>query len=161
MKQRAERGIAGTIAALFVLSFLLAILLVAPGPVVHAQNEGDCKSDQQLCFWRNIRDVLTGDRSPQYWETLKEGYVPSGFSGIERFKGKLVSASPETNPTELLLAVDGASADAKIQLIEALPGKMPVGSEIQFAGTAVEFTKSPYMLTLESDTVDIEGWTGK
>jgi hypothetical protein len=46
-------------------------------------------------------------------------------------------------------------------LDEALPGKMDPGGEIEFSGTAKEFTKEPFMLTFEVSTDDIEGWTGK
>lgn len=114
-----------------------------------------------LAFWRELRENLTGADSIDYWRRVDGALVPGGFDGIAKFAGKLVSASPETNPIELMIAVDGAAADAKIELIEALPGRMPAGREIRFAGTAKEFTKSPYLLTLESDTVDLEGWRGE
>lgn len=117
--------------------------------------------DAALGLWRSIRENLTDEKSAVHWRGLKDALLPGGFSGVKRFTGRLVLASPETNPLELTIAVDGSTADAKIMLIEELPGHMPSGSQIQFAGTAIEFVKAPYLLTLESDTVDIEGWTGK
>jgi len=156
VKQRSQRKVAGLIAALVV-----GLVPVVSRLGAQAQGGDECGRNPQLCVWRGIRRQLTGADSRSGWLAVKDVLLPGGFSGVQRFGGKLISASPETNPTELLLAVDGSKADAKIQLIEALPGSMPMGSEIQFAGTAIEFTKTPYMLTLESDTVEIEGWTGK
>ena len=57
--------------------------------------------------------------------------------------------------------MDGDKPEARIKLKEPLPGKMLVGSELRFSGVVVTFTKSPYVLTVESELGDIEGWTGK
>ena len=45
-----------------------------------------------------------------------------------KFKGKLVSAEPETKPKTLMIAIAGDMPDAKLVLDEPLPGKMnPAG----------------------------------
>ncbi|MEQ1948051.1 MAG: hypothetical protein ABL995_12730 [Bryobacteraceae bacterium] len=119
------------------------------------------KDNPVVGFWNDIKENLTGDGSAMYWEALKDSAVPGGVNGVMKFKGKLVSATPETNPKELMIAVAGEAADAKIVIEEGLKGKMEPGGELSFSGTAKEFSKDPYVLTFESEATDIEGWTGK
>ncbi|MEQ1883956.1 MAG: hypothetical protein ABL967_02775 [Bryobacteraceae bacterium] len=119
------------------------------------------KDNPVVGFWNDIKENLTGDGSAMYWEALKDSAVPGGVNGVMKFKGKLVSATPETNPKELMVAVAGEAGDAKIVIEEGLKGKMDPGGEISFSGTAKEFSKDPYVLTFDSEATDIEGWTGK
>ena len=83
---------------------------------------------------------------------------------MDKFKGKLVSSTPETRPKELTLAIGGAGRpDVKLVLDEPLPGKMEPGGDISFFGVADELSKDPYMITFKiaDPKDDIEGWTGK
>ncbi len=101
----------------------------------------------------------------KYWEAMKgAGLPPKEKVPTGKFKGKLISATPETRPKELTLAVEKPDvADVKLVLEEPLPGKMDPGGDISFFGAAEELSKSPYMVTFKiaDPKEDIEGWTGK
>jgi len=121
-----------------------------------------------LAFWGEIKEALTSadaSVSDKYWEAMKgAGLPPKEKVPAGKFKGKLISATPETRPKELTLAVEKPDvADVKLVLEEPLPGKMEPGGEISFFGQAEELSKSPYMITFKivDPKEDIEGWTGK
>jgi hypothetical protein len=118
-------------------------------------------ANPMLAFWNDIKENLTGDGSAMYWDAMKDTGLPGGTNGVTKFKGKLVSAMPETKPKVLTIAIGGDAADATIKLDEPLPGKMEPGGEISFSGAAKEFSKDPYMVTFEVAPDDVEGWTGK
>ena len=119
------------------------------------------KENPMLAFWNEIKEGLTGDGSAMYWDAMKDAALPSGRPEVTKFKGKLVSATPETRPKELTIAIGGDMPDATLKLEEPLPGKMDPGGEISFSGVAKDFSKAPFMVTFEVSKDDIEGWTGK
>ena len=125
------------------------------------KRQAAAKENPMLAFWNDIKEGLTGDGSVAYWDAMKDAGLPGGHEGVMKFKGKLVSATPETRPKELTLAVGGDMPDVTLKLEEPLPGKMEPGGEISFSGAAKEFSKAPFMVTFEVDKEDIEGWTGK
>ena len=121
-----------------------------------------------LAFWTEIKEALTSadaSVSDKYWEAMKgAGLPPKEKVPTGKFKGKLISATPETRPKELTIAIEKPDvADVKLVLEEPLPGKMDPGGEISFFGSAEELSKSPYMITFKiaDPKEDIEGWTGK
>jgi tetratricopeptide (TPR) repeat protein len=119
-------------------------------------------ANPMLAFWEDIKENLTGDGGAAYWDAMKDAGLPPKEKVPEgKFKGKLVSATPETRPKELTLAIGGDAANVTLKLDEPLPGKMDPGGEISFFGAAKEFAKDPYMITFEVAPTDIEGWTGK
>lgn len=119
-------------------------------------------ANPMLALFNSIKTALTGDGGPAYWDSsAKDADLPGGANGVTKFKGKLVSATPETNPKELTLAIAGETADVTIKLDEPLRGKMDPGGEISFSGVAKEYTKEPFMITFEVEPANIEGWTGK
>jgi hypothetical protein len=128
-----------------------------------AEEEAAAKANPMLALWRSIKTELTGDNGPAYYESsVKDAGLPGGANGVMKFKGKLISTTPETRPKELKLAVENPEvADVTLKLEEPLPGKMDPGGEIEFSGTAKAYTKEPFMLTFEVDKDDISGWTGK
>jgi len=125
------------------------------------KRQAAAKENPMLAFWNDIKEGLTGDGSVAYWDAMKDAGLPGGHNGLTKFKGKLVSATPETRPKELTLAVAGDAPDVTLKLDEPLPGKMEPGGEISFSGAAKEFSKAPFMVTFSVDKDDIEGWTGK
>lgn len=121
-----------------------------------------------LAFWTTMKESLTSADSAvadKYWEAAKgAGLPPKSDVPTGKFKGKLISATPETRPKELTIAIEKPDvADAKLVLEEPLPGKMEPGGDISFFGSPEEFSKSPYMVTFKivDPKEDIEGWTGK
>jgi tetratricopeptide (TPR) repeat protein len=120
------------------------------------------KEDPMKAFWSETKDNLTGDKAADLWESnYKDAGLPAAGLGFTKFKGKLVSAEPETKPKTLTIAVESDAANVKLVLAEPLPGKMEPGGDISFSGALKEYSKDPYMLTFEVEAMDIEGWTGK
>jgi tetratricopeptide (TPR) repeat protein len=128
-----------------------------------AEEDAAAKANPMLALWRSIKTELTGDNGPAYYESsVKDAGLPGGANGVMKFKGKLISTTPETRPKELKLAVENPEVgDVILKLEEPLPGKMDPGGEIEFSGTAKAYTKEPFMLTFEVEKEDINGWTGK
>ena len=78
------------------------------------------------------------------------------------FTGKLVSATPETKPKTLVLAIaDGKTPDCTINLDSPLPGKAEDGTTITFQGIPDNYTVSPFTVTFTAEKAAIKGWTGK
>jgi hypothetical protein len=78
------------------------------------------------------------------------------------FTGKLISATPETKPKTLVLAIaDGTTPDVTINLDSALPGKAEGDTTITFQGIPESYTASPFMVTFTAEKAAIKGWTGK
>ena len=128
------------------------------------KRQAAAKENPMLAFWNEMKERLTAaDGSADYWEAMKgAGLPPPGKIPGDKFKGKLVSATPETRPKELKIAIEKPDvADVTLVLEEPLPGKMDPGGEISFFGAPEELSKSPYMITFKVTKEDIEGWTGK
>jgi len=120
------------------------------------------KNNPAGALWKTIKDGLTGATSDQFFESVKDaglpGKDPSDQSKDLKWKGKIVSMTPAIRPKTLVLAVENPAGDVTLKFEMPLPGKMDVGSEIEFSGTAKAFTKDPYMLTLETEKELISGW---
>ena len=126
------------------------------------EEDAAAKANPMLAFWRQVKDGLTGDGSAAYWEAMNGSALPGSSVQDGKFRGKLISATPETRPKELKLAIeDPMVADVTLKLEEPLPGKMDPGGEIAFSGVAKDFAKTPFMVTFEVDKDDIGGWTGR
>jgi hypothetical protein len=132
------------------------------------KRQAAAKDNPMLAFWTEIKEALTSadaSVSDKYWEAMKgAGLPPKEKVPTGKFKGKLISATPETRPKELTIAVEKPDvADVKLVLEEPLPGKMDPGGDISFFGQAEELSKSPYIITFKiaDPKADIEGWTGK
>jgi hypothetical protein len=128
---------------------------------IKAQEAADA-ANPMLALWRKIRIGLTGDGSDAFWMALNMSDVPgNGDPNVTKFKGKLISMTPAVRPKELVLAVEKPDVpDVTLKFEMALPGKMDVGSDLEFSGQVLEFKKDPYMLTIKVDKADIN-WTGK
>jgi tetratricopeptide (TPR) repeat protein len=118
------------------------------------KEEQAAKDNPQLALWKSVKDQLIAANGEQYFtEQMKDHAVP-------KLKGKLVSMKPAIRPKELVLAIQTADTpEVTVKLENPLPGKADKGTEIQFEGTATEFTKDPFMLTFVVESKDkIEGW---
>ncbi|MBX9600668.1 MAG: hypothetical protein K2X35_06685 [Bryobacteraceae bacterium] len=128
-----------------------------------AANEEEFKKSNPMMFlWRNMQKELTGENGQNYFDSgMKDALLPGGVEGVKQFRGKLVSATPETNPKTLVVSIGGGDAgDATLNLDEPLRGKMEPGGEIGFEGVAKSFTKDPFMVTFEVERAKVTGWAG-
>ncbi len=129
-----------------------------------AEQENFIKTHPELGLWQTaIKDPLTKDGGDAYFEmNVKGALLPGGANGVQKFKAKIVSMTPETKPKEIVLALEQPGVpDVTLELSQALPGKMEPGEELQFEGVAKSFTRQPFMVVFEVEPSQIEGWTGK
>jgi len=125
------------------------------------QKEQDlAKANPSLALWLNVRTALTGPDGANYFaQNMKGAQTPA-------FAGKLISATPETKPKTLVLAIADKdsptpTADVTINLDSPLPGKAEGDTIITFQGIPDSYTATPFMVTFTAAKADIKGWTGK
>jgi len=129
-----------------------------------ADQENFIKTHPDLGLWQTaIKDPLTKDGGDAYFEmNVKGALLPGGANGVQKFKGKIVSMTPETKPKQIVLALEQPNVpDVTLELSQGLPGKMEAGEELQFEGVAKAFTKQPFMVVFDVEPKQIEGWSGK
>lgn len=130
------------------------------------QEEYD-KAHPDLAFWRDtVKTPLTGPDADSLFESnYKNALLPPEGQSFDKFKVKIISLSPETNPKEITAALAESSIpDVKLILETPLPGTMMEGEELQFKGTVQSFQKDPFLVTFEIDKEtkgEVTGWTGK
>lgn len=112
-----------------------------------------------LALWLSIKEQLTGDPAAAqtyFNEHMKDTEIPM------EFKGKLVSAKPETHPKQIVLAVaDPNTPDTTLEFETPLRGKMEPGAELGFKnGVATSYTSNPFMVTFKVDKDNLTGWKG-
>jgi len=117
------------------------------------ENEEKFKTSNPMLYtYMQIKKGLLAANGDEYWTGLKDSELPA-------LKGKLVSAKPETNPKELVLAIETADTpEVTLVLEKGLRGKADAGTEIEFTGVAKEFTKAPYTMKLEVENEKLKGW---
>jgi hypothetical protein len=113
------------------------------------------QDERQARFWANIKKGLTGSAGDAYWDALKGASLPGGANGIDSFEGILVSSKPADHPNEFLVAI-GASETPEVllKLKGTLEKPLQRGTPIRFEGVAVGYTREPFQLTLEVQTVN-------
>lgn len=121
-----------------------------------AENAEKFKSENPMLYqYLEIKKALQAADGEGYWGNLKDAELPT-------FKGKLVSMKPETNPKEIVVAVETADQpEVTLMLEKPLRGKADPGTEVEFTGVAKEYTKEPFSLKLEVDNEKgdkLKGW---
>lgn len=118
------------------------------------------EENPMLALWLSVKKELTGPNGEQYWDnSVKRAALPGGVSGVEKFKGKLISHTPARNPRELVLGISDANTpEVTLKLDEAMSGSAEPGTEIDFDGVATEFSKEPFMVTFEVEKGNVQGW---
>lgn len=113
------------------------------------------KTNPALALWMGLKKELSGPNGEQFFtSTMKDAHVPGGAGGIDKLKGRLVSAKPAVRPKELVVAVaDASTPEVTLRLENPLTGKPVVGSELSFEGVPVQFTKDPFMVTFDQAKV--------
>lgn len=115
------------------------------------------KSNPQLALWMKIKGALA--------DTNGEPYFASNLQGTEvpQLRGVLVEAKPACRPKELLVAVPLPDAhqplepEITLKLDKPLTGKPEPNTEIHWIGAPVAFSKTPFLLTMDTETAKIEG----
>jgi tetratricopeptide (TPR) repeat protein len=118
------------------------------------------EKNPQLALWMGVKKQLADTNGDTYFESqLKNAAVP-------KLKGVIVEAKPACRSKELLVAVPLPDAkppyqpEITLKLDTPLKGKPAEGTEIQFEGVPSEFTKDPFMLTMDIQDADkLEGAT--
>jgi hypothetical protein len=112
------------------------------------------KTNPMLGKWLNLKDLLSGaDGEAKFASDVKDTNAGGPY------KGKLISATPESKPKELVLSIsDGLTPEVTLKFDTALPGKAEPGIELEFDGTATAFTKDPFNLTFDVDAAKLTGW---
>lgn len=129
----------------------LAVLVSTLAAQAPAARPVDLNAARAL--WRNIKNQLTAANGEEYFRlNLENADVPDLI-------GTLVSATPANQPAQLILNLSGGSTP-EVTLIfkderrqdSHLNGPLAPGSQVQFRGIPVAFTREPFMLTFEVGT---------
>ncbi|MCX6620254.1 MAG: hypothetical protein NTY38_04100 [Acidobacteria bacterium] len=118
------------------------------------------KTNPMLALWMSIRKELTAPEGVTYFdEHMKGASLPGGAGGVQKFKGKVVSQKPAVGAKEVVLGVaDATTPEVTLKLDAPLPGKAPVGTEVEFEGVASAFAKDPFMVTFDVEKAKVTGW---
>jgi hypothetical protein len=115
------------------------------------------KEHPQLALWMKIRQALLDGDGEQYFENgLKDAALPE-------LVGKLIEARPACNPRELLIAVPvpdnqkAGGAEIALKLDKELIGKPDLDAELRWEGVPSAFTRDPFLLTMDAETVKVQG----
>ncbi|MDX2178122.1 MAG: hypothetical protein SFV18_00935 [Bryobacteraceae bacterium] len=123
------------------------------GEIALEQGEKLKETNPMLYRFIQLRDTLKGEGGDAYFAMLKDTDAGGAF------KGKLVSATPETKPKELTIAIaDSLTPDVTLKFDEPLPGKADPGIELEFVGSVQAYTKEPFNLVLDADPAKFVGW---
>ncbi len=113
------------------------------------------KQNPQLALWMRVKTELAAANGEQYFaEHVKDTALPP-------LKGRIVSHKPAKFPKEIVVGIEKADV-AEITLKLENPPKGAVkadpGTEIEFEGTPVAFTREPFNLTVEVEPAKLKGW---
>jgi hypothetical protein len=115
------------------------------------------KSKPQLALWMKIKAQLIDTGGERFFNDNLKG------SSVPQLKGTLLEAKPECGPKELLAAVPMPDAqkplraEITLKLDSALAGKLEPNQEFQWRGIPSAFSKEPFMVTMDTEKVKIEG----
>jgi len=105
-------------------------------------------------LWRDLKATLTAADGEEYFnKSVKGALIP------QEFNAKIVSWTPDTNPTEIKISIDEPSGDAVIKYEKPLHAKLNAGDAIKIKGNAMAFTKDPFLVTFDGDQSQITGIT--
>ncbi|MBL8233331.1 MAG: hypothetical protein JNL98_32845 [Bryobacterales bacterium] len=123
----------------------------------------DATDDPQVAFWRMLHRELAGSRGDVYFDNMRGAHLPGiisdGALRYTQFKGFLISQEPAENPQKLLIGVRSArEPEITLRLSQPLQGRAAPGTILEFEGVAVEFTREPFNLVLNTTRHEITGW---
>jgi hypothetical protein len=107
--------------------------------------------------WNIVRDMLSAPNGQAVFTSTLKGAVIAGPGGLARYlQGSVISIIPDKAGTRrLLLSMEGSHiADVTIVLSgpnARLKNEPKKGDPIRFEAVAKEFTKEPFMVTIQAD----------
>jgi len=134
---------------------------IATGQEIAIRKEEEFrKTNPVLALWMSIRKELLGPDGMGYFDQhMKGAELPGGAGGVSKFKGKVISQKPAAGAKEVVLGIANADTpEVTLKLDAPLPGKAPVGTEIEFEGVASSFTPDPFMVTFDVEKAHVSGW---
>jgi hypothetical protein len=138
---------AGRLVAFALLASILAILFA--GGVCRAQARQD-----QNAMWQRLKQRLAGPDGEEYFKVIKHARLP-------RFRAAVISAVIRDGLTKLTVGVTDARTPEVTILFHTgdrrVKGSPKPGTMIEFEGVAMEFTKEPFMLTVDVTREHLEG----
>jgi hypothetical protein len=116
-----------------------------------AQESNADKTRPDLKLWSALKRTLTGKDGEEFFQqNLKDFALPV-------MVGTLISSTPAERPSVLVIGVSDSSTPEITLLIKDDSGKAaplngPImrGSQIRFEGAVTDFTKVPFMLSVET-----------
>ena len=129
---------------LLFLAVLAGMLGAQPGPV---------NPNAARALWRSLKNQLSSANGEEYFRTQLQN------ADLPVLMGTLLSATPTDRPAQLVLNLSGDRIPEATLLFRNenrqdghLDGPLAPGSQIQFRGVPVAFTREPFMLTFEVNT---------
>jgi hypothetical protein len=124
------------------------------------KKEADFEANNpELALWMRIKAALTAADGEQYFEVnVKDAAMP-------QLRGVLLEARPACRPSELRIAVPlpdkprPLQPEIAVRLDKPLTGKPELNGEIRWEAVARAFTKDPFLLSMETESTNIQGLT--
>ena len=126
---------------------VLAATLGAQAPAPQPVNPNAARA-----LWRTLKNQLTAANGEEYFRMMLEN------ADVPVLIGTLLSATPTDRPGQLVLNLSGGGTPEATVIFKDgrqdghLNGPLAPGSQIQFRGIPVAFTREPFMLTFEVNT---------
>ena len=95
-------------------------------------------------LWRDLKATLTAPDGDDYFnKSMKGAIIPKVFNA------KIVSWTPDPNPTEIKISIDDPQGDAVIKYEKPIHAKLESGQDITIEGYAQSYAKDPFMVTFK------------
>ncbi|MCW5979470.1 MAG: hypothetical protein KIT09_15440 [Bryobacteraceae bacterium] len=110
------------------------------------------KENPKLALWLNVKKLLTAPNGEQYFSS-------SMHNTKVELRGYLVGQNPPDRPKTLVLALsDRETREVTINLDAPFRYPAPRGTPLNFSGVTQSFSREPFMLTIEAQQDDVQGW---
>lgn len=128
--------------------------ILSAGEVKAAEMDKLRESDPIRYAWLRAKELLQAPDGVSYFDMeMKDSALP-------KLKGRVVSASPEGRPREILVAIlSDRVAEIRLQLDLPMPVKAEAGTEIEFEGAVAKaYSSDPFLVTASIERTKIVGW---
>lgn len=108
-----------------------------------AWEDGVLKANPDLQPYLDIRRRLLAARDEDLAQLIPNIVLPS-------LRGTLLGCNPEARPRELQIGITGPGAQEAVLKLDSALSKCPdLGAVLEFQGTLSDFTRQPFLLTIE------------